>query len=65
MTIYNVYIVRRTAEDLITSDQVGTHDKIDTAMSAAKKVARCRKSVKYGPMAIAYVGREVTAVVSW
>ena len=40
-------------------------DKID-AMKAAKKAARSRRDCEpYGPSSIAYVGREITAVVAW
>ncbi len=59
---YTVTTISREIETAI----IGRYaDKI-AAMKAAKRAAAARKDcVPYGPSSLAYVGREVTAVVAW
>lgn len=55
-----------TINSQIHTDEIGRYaDKIE-AMKVAKSAARTRRDcVTYGPSSLAYVGREVTAVVAW
>lgn len=55
-----------TMNSRIHTDEIGRYeDKVD-AMKVAKRAARTRRDcVTYGPSSLAYVGREVTAVVAW
>ncbi len=64
------YVVSTVSRDekgnLVLPPPIGTFTDKRAAMKAAKRVARTRRDcVKYGPTSIAYVGRELTAVVAW
>lgn len=46
--------------------EIGRHSDKGKAMQAAKKAARTRSDCQpYGPSSLAYIGRDVTAVVAW
>jgi accessory colonization factor AcfC len=66
MTKYTISTVTTDQAGKIASKTVSTYaDKIK-AMNAAKRLARTRKDcVTYGPTSIAYVGKDITAVVAW
>lgn len=62
---YLVTTITRS-DDRISTTTVGSYADKETAMRTAKRSARTRSDCrKYGPSSIAYVGREVTAVVAW
>ena len=55
-----------TVDREIKTAKVGEYEDKAKAMKEAKRAARTRRDcVTYGPTSLAYVGREVTAVVSW
>ncbi len=55
-----------TMNSQIHTDEIGRYDDKTTAMKVAKRAARTRRDcVTYGPTSLAYIGREVTAVVAW
>ncbi len=59
------YTVTTVTSEIETAVLGRYTDKID-AMKAAKRAARTRSDCQpYGPSSIAYVGRELTAVVAW
>jgi hypothetical protein len=59
------YTVTTISREVQTAELGRYTDKIE-AMKVAKRASRTRKDcVTYGPSSIAYVGREVTAVVAW
>lgn len=62
---YTVSTVSRI-DGLITAADQGRFADKSSAMKAAKRAARTRSDcISYGPTSLAYVGREITAVVSW
>lgn len=59
------YTVTTINPDLTTAE-IGKYDDKIKAMAAAKRAARTRRDCQtYGPSSLAYVGREITAVVAW
>ena len=63
---YTVSTVSHDESDQIISLQIGTFADKAEAMKAAKRAAHTRKDcINYGPTSIAYVGRDLTAVVAW
>lgn len=59
------YTVTTINSDLSTAE-IGKYEDKAKAMTVAKRAARTRKDCQsYGPSSLAYVGREITAVVAW
>jgi hypothetical protein len=62
---YTVSTVREQ-DGRVTTAPVGAFRDIRKAFAAARRAAHTRKDcVNYGPTAVAFVGREITAVVIW
>lgn len=65
-TTYHLATVYTNEAGLIATKQIGTFEDKSKAMNAAKRAAHTRSDCQlYGPNSICYVGKEITAVVSW
>jgi predicted HAD superfamily phosphohydrolase len=50
----------------IATEEVGTYADKVKAMNVAKRAAHTRKDCEtYGPTSLAYIGKDITAVVAW
>lgn len=63
---YKVTTVSMAGDSRLVFGEVGTYEDKTKAMNEAKRAASTRENcIIYGPSSIAYIGQDITAVVSW